>query len=74
MAALAALRDALACAIDQCQSKRDLAALSRQFTSVLEQIDALPPLPKRRIADEIADRRAARRARAAGVDSAKGEQ
>ena len=38
---LRALRNKLAEAIDTCDSGRDLAALSRQYTDVLEQIDEL---------------------------------
>jgi hypothetical protein len=64
LAALIALRDHLAKAIDECGSKRDLAALSRQLSAVLAQIDAaLKPGPSKR--DEIAARRAQRQADAA---------
>lgn len=41
-AALVALRDKLAASIDACESGRDMAALSRQFTSVLDELDAMP--------------------------------
>lgn len=59
---LQALRDHLAQAIDACDSMRDLAALSRQFADVLQQIDALAePEKKGDAVDEIAQRRAARR-------------
>lgn len=73
-AALTALRDVLATGIDDCASKRDLAALSRQFTAVMALIDALPPLTQPlTIAEELAERRAARRAAAdsagSGADS-----
>ncbi|MBZ4561450.1 hypothetical protein GBO17_21840 [Mycobacterium avium subsp. hominissuis] len=71
MTALTALRDVLAAAIDECGSKRDLAALSRQFTAVLAQIEvARVRPPQRRIADEIAARRTARQAAASsGAES-----
>ena len=39
--ALVALRDTLARSIDECDSMRDLAALSRQMTDVLEQIEQI---------------------------------
>ena len=39
--ALIELRDLLAEHIDNCQSNRDLAALSRQFVQVLAEIDEL---------------------------------
>lgn len=60
---LRALRDHLAAAIDGCDSMRDLAALSRQLADVVAQIDALDP-PKTEVspADEVAQRRARRRA------------
>jgi len=63
---LVALRGVLAFEIDQCESARDLAALSRQFTDVLTQIEqaekaapqqagtALDELEKRRLARESA--------------------
>lgn len=38
---LRALRDRLSADIDDCDSKRDLAALSQRFVDVLAQIDAL---------------------------------
>lgn len=66
LTALTALRDVLAAAIDECGSKRDLAALLRQFTAVLAQIEAARVRPpQRRIADEIAARRTARQGAAA---------
>lgn len=60
---LVALRDTLARSIDKCESMRDLAALSRQLTDVLEQIEAVAPT-KAEVdgVDEIAHRRASRRA------------
>lgn len=64
--ALIALRDSLAQSIDDCESLRDLAALSRQLTDVLKQIDELEPDVKAGDpVDELAARRAARRASAA---------
>ena len=66
---LKALRDHLARSIDECRSKRDLAALSLRFQSVLEEIDEVEggsALPGDSPADEIAERRRAReRARGA---------
>lgn len=41
LAGLVALRDRLAEEVDGCESARDVAALSRQFTDVLLQIDEL---------------------------------
>lgn len=41
LAGLVALRDRLAREVDDCESARDVAALSRQFTDVLLQIDEL---------------------------------
>lgn len=41
LAGLIALRDRLAVEVDTCESARDVAALSRQFTDVLLQIDEL---------------------------------
>lgn len=43
LAGLVALRDRLAQEIDGCESPRDVAALSRQFTDVLLQIDEVDP-------------------------------
>lgn len=60
--ALRELRDVLAGSIADCESGRDLAALSGRLQSVLEQIDELEP--KKAAGDgidEIAQRRAARR-------------
>lgn len=57
---LIALRDTLAEAIDGCESKRDLAALSRQLTDVLAQIDAVPDPKAVSAVDDLASRRAAR--------------
>jgi hypothetical protein len=63
---LVALRDTLAHSIDSCDSLRDLASLSRQLTDVLAQIESLLPAEsKGDDVDEIAARRAARRASSA---------
>ena len=64
MAALVALRDTLAQAIDGVGAKRDLAALSRQLTDVLAKIDAHRPAV-RTPADELKAKRAKRQAMAA---------
>lgn len=59
--ALRDLRDELASSIVNAESARDVAALSRQFTDVLAQIDALSPMVKvGDPVDEITARRAAR--------------
>lgn len=65
LAALTALRNVIAQSIDECDSMRDLAALSRQMTDVLDRIATLAPQAQRGDAvDEIAQRRSARRASA----------
>lgn len=66
LSTLVAMRARLAAAIDQCESMRDLAALSREYRAVLAEIAVLEP-PKRvgDAVDEIAQRRAARRPGAA---------
>lgn len=63
-ARLITVRDQLAAAITECDSKRDLAALSREYRAVLTELDALQPVQKEvtRGVDEIGRRRAARRA------------
>ena len=38
---LEALRDTLAAAIDECESKRDLAALARQYRETLKEIEEI---------------------------------
>lgn len=58
---LRALRDRLAEEIEQTNSGRDLAALSRQLTEVLSQIADLPNGTVLSAADEIAARREQRR-------------
>jgi len=63
LAGLVALRDKLAAEIDTAEQSRDVAALSRQFTDVLLQIDELeaPTLEKPLTAlDELNKRREAR--------------
>ena len=67
--ALRALRDDLALKLDQCDSLRDYAALSLRFMDALERISVLESgMPEREgsVLDELAKRRAARGARAAG--------
>ena len=57
------LRDLLARNIEACESMRDLAALSGRLQAVLAEIDELSPTEQKGDAvDEIAKRRAARRA------------
>lgn len=65
-ATLEALRDRLAGQIDSTDSGRDVAALGRLLADVLSQLDAIPDAAEVSRADEIAARRAARRAGAAG--------
>jgi len=63
LAGLVALRDKLAAEIDTAEQSRDVAALSRQFSDVLLQIDELeaPTLEKPLTAlDELNKRREAR--------------
>jgi hypothetical protein len=72
LAALAALRNRLAQQLDQTRSGRDVASLSRQLAAVLKQIEEVwRPRPTKR--DEIAARRAARRA-AAGSAADTGDE
>ena len=66
-ATLVALRDRLAADIDECRSKRDLAALSARLSAVVAQLEIMRAPPERSIRDEIAFRRAQRRAEA-GVE------
>lgn len=61
-ASLLAVRDGLAQQIDDCDSKRDYVALSRQLTEVLAAIEAVPDKAEVSAADEVAKRRAKRRA------------
>jgi hypothetical protein len=67
LAALKALRDKLAREIDSCGSKRDLAPLSRQLATVLADIEAFRP-PRTSKRDELAAKRARRRAAAFAAD------
>jgi hypothetical protein len=61
--ALEELRDTLARAIDVCDSMRDLAALSRQMTDVLAQLEELEPAAMKGTAlDELTRRRQGRSA------------
>lgn len=58
VAALRALRDRLAAEIDECDSARDLAALSRQLTDVLGQLAEFAPAVREvSPLDELAERR-----------------
>lgn len=41
LAQLVVLRDKLACAIDTCESMRDLAALSKQYRETLKEIEEI---------------------------------
>jgi hypothetical protein len=59
---LRALRDWLAGQLDGCDSKRDAAALSARLLDTLERIEAIPNKAEVSAADEIAKRRASRRA------------
>ncbi|MBX7433481.1 hypothetical protein JDV09_15375 [Mycobacterium sp. Y57] len=61
MESLRALRDRLADELDECSSSRDVAALSARLADVLEQIEKIPTTEQVSKADEIAERRAARR-------------
>ena len=71
LAALESLRDLLAAEIDAGPAPRDLAALSRQLTDVLAQIEQLaPPEKKGTPLDELAKRRAGRGAAAPGASRA----
>ena len=63
---LRALRDRLAAEIDSSGSARDVAALSRQLTDVLERIAGLPGERKGTPLDELAKRRSPARSRSAG--------
>lgn len=60
--ALIALRDTIAVSIENCESLRDLASLSREYRAVMAELaDLAPPEKKGDAIDEIAQRRAARR-------------
>lgn len=66
LAGLVALRDRLAMELDSCDSARDVAALSRQFTDVLAQIEELdssadesaPATPLEGLMKKLAERQA----------------
>lgn len=51
---LEATRDILAYSIETCDSKRDLAALSKRLMEVCEQIDALPSVEDENPVDAMA--------------------
>jgi uncharacterized protein YigA (DUF484 family) len=55
------LRDRLAAVLDAADEPRDVAALALRLTDVLAQIDAMPTSKQVSAADEISQRRAARR-------------
>lgn len=60
---LRATRDRLNAALDQCESARDLAALSREYRLTLAELDELTPTSEEASAvDEISERRTARAA------------
>jgi hypothetical protein len=69
LAALKALRDRLARDLDNCRSGRDVAALSARLTAVLVEIETWRP-PRTSIRDEIAAKRAKRRAAVAAESGA----
>ena len=62
LAVLEALRARLANEIDACESAKDLPALVLRMTDILTQLDSMPSSEQVSAADEIAERRAARRA------------
>lgn len=62
-AGLVALRDRLARELED--ADRDVASLARQLQSVLREIDELPSLQQESTLDDLANRRSARRAKAA---------
>ena len=61
LAALEALRDRLAQELDDCTYGRDVAVLATRLQAVLLEIDEFPPRGSTSKADQIAQRRAARR-------------
>lgn len=61
---LEAARDALASAIETCESNRDLPSLVREYRATLSDLATLPDASEVSVADEIAQRRAKRRANA----------
>lgn len=58
---LETLRDRLASEVDACANPRDLPALVLRLTDVMQQIESMPTSRQVSRADEIAERRAARR-------------
>lgn len=66
-ASLIALRGFLARELDDCDSKRDAAALSARLQAVLADIEAIPKKTEVSAADEIAARRASRRTGSTGT-------
>lgn len=66
LAALKATRDLIAARIEQGVPARDLASLTRRLLDVIARIRELTPDEEVDAVDEIAQRRAARRAAAAG--------
>ena len=66
------LRQELATEIDAKPGARDLAALSRQMQQVLAELDGLSGSKKESKVDDLAARRAARRADAKGKQRASG--
>lgn len=68
---LTALRDYLAKSLDECESDRDRAALTRQFVDVVNQLDGIKPPEQETAAERIARRAEERRAaaqKATGAD------
>lgn len=74
--ALTALRDRLAKEIEGCDSARDVAALSRQLTDVLRQVEELTPdvAEERSPLDELAQRRSRSAVTARGSRAQGGKQ
>lgn len=68
---LEALRDSLEAALGSDIGARDLASVSREYRAVLADIEAIPAKGGSP-ADEIAERRARRRAAASGAARAEG--
>lgn len=72
LVALRALRGLLAAQIDVCESSRDVAALSRQFTDVLVQIESLTRGDVKSEEDSTFDELARRRSNSARGKRASG--
>lgn len=65
LASLEATRDQIAADLEVCESMRDRAALYLRLTDVLTRIEQVKPAkPEGDVIDEVASRRAARRASA----------